>query len=253
MAPGLPDQCCTLPPFKSDYEPVGKHLALKSRDGTELDIYVTGRAETTVALVCVYDIFGFHNNTFQGADHLARECGYTIVMPDFFRGRGWKTDNIPPKEGRDAMQAYIQSIGSWEILRPDFLQVVEHLKSEGKTSIGAYGFCFGGKKLAQAAAAGEDLFKSVALVHPTSLDPGDGNIFSVPVALIPSAGEDQAVMNAIWETLQQKPFAQQCVRKDFLDAHHGFASARSNWNDPELAAKANAAHEVMANFFKATL
>ena len=90
------------------------------------------------------DIFGIHNNTLQGADHLAKECGYTIVMPDFFRGKGWKTDNIPPKEGRPAMQAYIQSIGSWEIVRPDLLSVVAYLKNEGKTSIGVCNSEFGG-------------------------------------------------------------------------------------------------------------
>jgi hypothetical protein len=57
-------------------------------------------------------------------------------MPDFFRGKGWKTDNMSPKEGRPAMQAYIQGIGSWEVIRPDLLAVVEFLKKEGKASIG---------------------------------------------------------------------------------------------------------------------
>lgn len=82
--------------------------------------------------------------------------------------------------------------------------------------IQAYGFCFGGKKLAQAAAAGEELFKAVALVHPTNLAPEDGELFNVPVALIPSGGEDPKVMDAIWETLMKKEFAEKCVRKDFV-------------------------------------
>jgi hypothetical protein len=60
-------------------------------------------------------------------------------MPDLFRGRGWKTDNVPPKEGRPAMQAYIQSIGAWEIVRPDLLATVEWLKGDGKSEIGV---CF---------------------------------------------------------------------------------------------------------------
>ena len=51
-------------------------------------------------------------------------------MPDFFRGKGWKTDNIPPKEGRPAMQAYIQSIGSWELVRPDLVATIEFLRGE---------------------------------------------------------------------------------------------------------------------------
>jgi len=117
----------------------------------------------------------------------------------------------------------------------------------------AYGFCFGGKKLAQAAAAGYHLFKAVALVHPTNLQPEDGDLFTVPVALIPSGGEDPEVMNGVWERLQKKPFADKCVRKDFLDCHHGFASARSNWNDPHFAGRAREAYEVMAQFFGTNL
>ena len=84
------------------------------------------------------------------------------------------------------------------------------------TRLQAYGFCFGGKKLAQAAAAGEKLFKAVALVHPTNLAAEDGKLFEVPVALIPSGGEDPQIMDAIWETLTKKEFRGKCVRKDFV-------------------------------------
>lgn len=83
-----------------------------------------------------------------------------------------------------------------------------------------YGFCFGAKKLAQAAAAGEHLhlFSAVALVHPTNLAPEDGGLFTVPVALIPSGGEDPEVMNGVWERLMKKEFKGKCVRKDFVSA-----------------------------------
>jgi hypothetical protein len=37
------------------------------------------------------------------------------------------------------MQAYIQSIGAWEIVRPDLLATVEWLKGDGKSEIGV---CF---------------------------------------------------------------------------------------------------------------
>jgi dienelactone hydrolase len=88
------------------------------------------------------DIFGIHPNTQQGADLLAQECGYLIAMPDFFRGKGWKTDNIPAKEGRAVMQAYIQSIGSWEIVRADLLAVVKYSRERGKRRIGVRYFLF---------------------------------------------------------------------------------------------------------------
>ncbi|CZR51328.1 uncharacterized protein PAC_01203 [Phialocephala subalpina] len=249
------EQCCTIPPFKSDYKPVGRTITLQVPGGEDLPVYVTGSEGAKIALVGIYDIFGVHPNTQQGADHLAQQCGFQVLLPDFFRGKGWDMNDMPPKEGREKMQAYIQSIGSWEIVGPDLLATVEHLKRQGVESIGAYGFCFGGKKLAQAAAspAHSTLFNAVALVHPTNLSPSDGDLFTVPVALIPSGGEDQTVMNAIWEKLQEKEIAGKCVRKDFLEGHHGFASSRSDWNNPKLAGMARDAYEVMRGFFAANL
>ncbi|KAE8444196.1 hypothetical protein EG329_000793 [Mollisiaceae sp. DMI_Dod_QoI] len=251
------EQCCTIPPFKSDYQPVGKTITLQVPGNEDLPVYVTGPADSKTALIGIYDIFGTHPNTQQGADHLAQQCNSTILLPDFFRGRGWDTNDIPPKEGREKMQAYIQSIGSWEIVGPDLLVAVSYLRERGVGSIGAYGFCFGGKKLVQAQSSSSppytNLFNALALIHPTNLSPTDGDLFTVPVALIPSGGEDPLVMDAVWESLQRKDFAGRCVRRDFLEGHHGFASSRSDWNDPKLAAMAREAYEVMAKFFAANL
>jgi hypothetical protein len=59
------------------------------------------------------DIFGIHPSTLRGADFLSSRLGpgFQIYVPDIFRGKGWKTDNIPPREGRAAMQTYIKEIG----------------------------------------------------------------------------------------------------------------------------------------------
>jgi len=222
----LNEQCCTIPPFKSDYRPVGKTITLQVPGKEDLPVYVTGPEDSKTALIGIYDIFGTHPNTQQGADHLAKQCGYTILLPDFFRGKGWDTNDIPPKEGREKMQAYIQSIGSWEIVGPDLLAAVSYLRERNVQSIGAYGFCFGGKKLVQAGSSliHSHLFSAIALIHPTNLSPSDGDLFTVPVALIPSGGEDPDVMNAIWERLQRKEFAGKCVRRDFFTV-----ARRTSW------------------------
>jgi hypothetical protein len=67
------------------------------------------------------------------------------------------------------------------------------------------------------------LFKAVALVHPTNLSPEDGALFNVPVALIPSGGEDAKAMDAIWETLMKKDFEDKCLRKDFVSLFYFLA------------------------------
>lgn len=82
------------------------------------------------------DIFGLHRNTLQGADHLAQQCGYKIIVPDFFRGKPWDINNIPPREGRPALNAWIQEAGAWVTVRPALIAVVERLRREGAISIG---------------------------------------------------------------------------------------------------------------------
>jgi len=80
-----------------------------------------------------------HANTLQGADVLAAQSGYRIVVPDFLRGQHWDTDNIPPREGRPVLDAWIQKVGSWEKIRPDLLEVVQRLKDDGATTIAVHG------------------------------------------------------------------------------------------------------------------
>jgi hypothetical protein len=51
------EQCCTLPPFSSDYVPVGETIQLgidSDVSGQKLDVYITGPADATTALVAIY-------------------------------------------------------------------------------------------------------------------------------------------------------------------------------------------------------
>jgi hypothetical protein len=56
----------------------------------------------------------------------------------------------------------------------------------------------------------------MALVHPSLWQPEDADNMTVPVALLPSQGEDIDVMNKFWDRIQKKPFANKCVRRDFV-------------------------------------
>lgn len=78
----------------------------------------------------------------------------------------------------------------------------------------AYGFCFGAKKLVQG--AHEQLFKALGLIHPSFFQGSDAENVTVPVALLPSQGENQDIMNEFWAGIQKKPFAGNCIRKDFV-------------------------------------
>ena len=51
------DQCCTLPPFKSDYEPIGRRVAIKVEGKEDMEVYLTGPSSSSnKALVAIYGI-----------------------------------------------------------------------------------------------------------------------------------------------------------------------------------------------------
>jgi hypothetical protein len=50
----LSDQCCTLPPFKSDYVPTGRTFTIKVEGQKDLDVYTVGPEDSTTVLVVIY-------------------------------------------------------------------------------------------------------------------------------------------------------------------------------------------------------
>jgi hypothetical protein len=51
------DQCCTLPPFTSDYEPIGKKVTIKVEGKDDMEVYITGPSSPSTsrkALVAIY-------------------------------------------------------------------------------------------------------------------------------------------------------------------------------------------------------
>lgn len=59
-------------------------------------------------------------------------------------------------------------------------------------------------------------FLAFAMVHPSNLVVDDAKGISVPVALLPSNGEDPAIMDGFWDTIKTKSCFSKCVRKDFV-------------------------------------
>lgn len=50
----LPEQCCTLPPFVSNYEPVGRRFSIDVPEQEQLPLYETGNATAQTVLVGVH-------------------------------------------------------------------------------------------------------------------------------------------------------------------------------------------------------
>ena len=54
MMTSLNEQCCSIPPFKTEYVPIGNTISFINTEGKELDVYVTGPLDAKIALVGIY-------------------------------------------------------------------------------------------------------------------------------------------------------------------------------------------------------
>ncbi|KAI0651509.1 Alpha/Beta hydrolase protein [Trametes meyenii] len=224
--------CCTVPPAQSNYTPKGK---FKPYAGFS-KVYVTGpESPGRVALVCVYDIFGFKPQTQQGADILADKLNAQVLMPDFFEPAGpWPVDQFPPKtdEEKAKLQAFFGGTAKPQDAVGKLINVGKALKSEGAGWVGTFGFCWGGKVTILSGSADSTPFDAVAAIHPAMLSHGDVTELKVPLGLYPSNDEPVDESKQILEIVSKKPFSDKSDYK-LYDSFHGFAAARANLDDPE--------------------
>ena len=59
------------------------------------------------------------------------------------------------------------------------------------------------------------------------IDKSDIELVNVPVALLPSQGEDKATVDAVYEGIEKK-LPGKCFLKWYPENVHGFAAARAN-------------------------
>ncbi|KAI9491664.1 dienelactone hydrolase [Zychaea mexicana] len=236
--------CCTIPPVDSDYQPVG---TVENVGDIQLPTYVVGPKDAKKALLVIYDVFGFHNNTKQFCDVLAKNCGYKVVMPDFFRGKPL----VPEDMGDvDRVMAWIGKVGSMEVIQPQVEVVRQWLQEQGVVEGGLVGFCWGAKISVQITAV-DSFFGGASLIHPSFVDVKDAEKAGAPVLALPS--KDEPDMTEYMNVLAKKPFGDKCAHQRFDDMHHGFAAARGNWSDELNRKRATEAIQLTANFFRSVL
>lgn len=88
--------CCNIPPIvSSGYQKKGDYATIDNRKA-----YVTGPVDSaSKGILVIMDIFGFFDQTIQGADILATADDhqkYAVFMPDAFDGEPLPIDLFPP-------------------------------------------------------------------------------------------------------------------------------------------------------------
>ncbi|KAK9446993.1 Alpha/Beta hydrolase protein [Limtongia smithiae] len=239
MASTEPCDVIPSPQFTAEYTPKGNFTTVEGRE-----VYFVGNIKASYAVICIYDIFGMHPNTFQGADYLALSTidGPLVVMPDFFAGKP-VTDDISPSVNPDAFQAW-RATNSAENHMPYLEAVIAWITTtypDIKT-VGLYGFCWGGKFAIMGAKL--KLVNAVAMVHPSRIVELDASgVEDVPILVVASKNETVESLAPFVEKLNTVQY----IRYD--DMHHGYAAARGDWSVPEQKARAQETFKIMNDFF----
>ncbi|KAI8907986.1 dienelactone hydrolase [Gorgonomyces haynaldii] len=236
--------------------------------------YVSKGTATNKAIVLVTDVFGLGiKNPKLLADAFAKETGFSVYVPDLFKGK-----EVPP-QAMDSMEAlmngnpsFFEKIGHVGSLVYNFVpfavsnsqkqslaivkDVIHALRTkESVQSIGVVGYCWGGGvaiELAQESnkdAKYDKLVTCIAPTHAGGYNKQKYENINIP-ALHVIAEKDmeikearRAEIRAITESKQDQSIAY------FEGVMHGFA-VRGDYNNPVIKKARDEAFSKTAEFFK---
>ncbi|KAI9851029.1 MAG: hypothetical protein M1838_004640 [Thelocarpon superellum] len=238
--------CLTIPAVKaSGYETKGTYTEYAG-----LKTYVTGPAEAKKAILFVYDIFGYCDQTLQGADILAysnTESPYRVYVPDWFEGQPAQRAWHPPKTDEDKAK----SAAFWSRIGPP-TQTVERVpgvvkavqEKDSPTAWGALGLCWGGKVIALS--SGPDTpFDAAAMAHPAFVNAADAAKITIPFAVLASKDESAEAVAEFEKALKTPKHVE-----TYSDQIHGWMGARSDLSDERNVEEFTRGYKTVLEFFR---
>ncbi|KHN94275.1 Dienelactone hydrolase family [Metarhizium album ARSEF 1941] len=238
--------CCNVPPVVSEgYKPKGTYEEIGG-----YKTYVTGPSDATRAIVVIYDIFGYFEQTLQGADILAHsdsEHKYKVLIPDWFKGNPaaieWYPPDTPEKE--EKLGAFFGKFPppATAAAVPAYVQAVKR-QNASLTKFGIVGYCWGGKVATLATKAESNPFGVMASVHPAMIDPADAQGLNVPVVLLAS-GDEPAEDVKKFEDAAKVPKHVEI----FQDQIHGWMAARADLSKDRVKEEYERGYKVLLGFF----
>ncbi|KAK3298377.1 Alpha/Beta hydrolase protein [Chaetomium fimeti] len=243
---GHNEACCNIPPVvTTGYEAKGSY---KEYDG--LNTYTTGPADATKGIIVIYDIFGYFDQTVQGADILATSDAqkYQVFIPDWFKGEPcpieWYPPNTPQKQkdlgaffGKNPPAGVAQSL-------PGYVDSLKAKHPEIK-SWGVLGFCWGGKIVSLVTSSASNPFSVGAECHPAMVDPQEAENIKVPLIMLASGEEPEDKVQQFGAKLQG---AAKHV-ETFKDQVHGWMAARADLSDDRVKEEYARGYKTVLDFF----
>ncbi|KAF2268130.1 hypothetical protein CC78DRAFT_14759 [Lojkania enalia] len=237
--------CCNTPAVVAKgYEPKGEYITV---DG--LKTYATGPKDAKEGILVVYDIFGFFNQTLQGADILAysdSEHPYQVFIPDFFEGEPADISWYPPdnEEKGKKLGQFFQTKAAPPKTLPRVAKIANELKaSKNIEKWGIVGYCWGGKIVNLSSMEGTP-FKVAAACHPAMVAADDAPGITIPFAMLPSKDESKEDVEK-WERALKVPHTVEW----FPTQIHGWMAARGDLENEEVKKEYTRGYQTVLDFF----
>ncbi|KAF4971497.1 hypothetical protein FZEAL_9840 [Fusarium zealandicum] len=240
---GHSEPCCNIPPVVSQgYEALGTYK--------DIGGYKTCPADATKAVVVIFDIFGYFDQTLQGADILAfsdAHCKYKVFIPDWFNGNPCPIEWYPP-DNKDKEEKLGKFFGTYPPPKiadqvPDYVKAIKEQDST-ISKLGLLGYCWGGKVVALATKADTNPFSIAAAIHPAMVDAEDAKDIKIPTILLASGDEPADEVKKFEDTLSVPKHVE-----IFKDQVHGWMAARAELSDSRVKEEYERGYKTVLEFF----
>jgi len=235
----ITETCCTKPPVDAAHPNEGKHEKLG-----DLDVFFAGPEDAKVAVLCFYDIFGYHPSTQEFVVRLGKQ-GIRAALPDLCHGNAWPLSKFPLTDAiKPEFFKWIQTSFNYDAWKADVKKVVEHLRSKGASKVITLGFC-AGAKAATRAAAEEGFVDGVVGLHPSFWNDEDAAALKTPVLCV--AAKDDPDFTSFFNAIHA-PYKALSENYRFDDVEHGFCAARGDWSGGVATQRAQEANNLAGKF-----
>ncbi|PRQ26166.1 putative carboxymethylenebutenolidase [Rosa chinensis] len=230
-------QCLEHPPNLNGTSGAGSVIKVGG-----LKAYVTGPSHSKLAIILASDVYGFEApNLRKIADKVASTAGFHVVVPDFFYGEPYNPNNTQRN-----MTVWLKDHGTDKGFE-DAKRLIAALKNKGVSKIGAAGFCWGGKVVAELSKG--YYTKAAVLLHPSRVTLDDIKAVKTPIAILVAQfdnGTPPELMKQFKEALSTNKIDN--VVKIFPGVSHGW-TVRYQDNNVTAVKSANEAHQDMLDWF----
>lgn len=169
---------CCLQGFEWEGTPTGRESKLANND-----TYIVGD-DSNSAILLIPDLFGwkFSNNRLL-ADHIAREAGVTVYVPDFFGGEVPNADAIINERFDELDIPGFMKRNSREVREPEIFECAKALRQQYK-KVGAVGYCYGAWAAFRLGSSSVKLVDCISVGHPSLLTKEDIDDITVPFQVL---------------------------------------------------------------------